>query len=243
MTLVPHAGSTGRGNIIETIGLTKIYADVPMPVPALDAVDITIAHGEVVALVGPSGSGKSTLLNILGCLDRPTRGTYRLGGYDVSALDRAAQAWVRLHYIGFIFQSFHLISHSTALENVALPLHYSGKSRKESLERARVLLERVGLGGRTDHRPAQLSGGQRQRVAIARSLACRPKLLLADEPTGALDSHTSKEVLDLLLEMHREEHLTVLLVTHDPNVAARAHRAIEFQDGHVLRTRSNGGAH
>jgi putative ABC transport system ATP-binding protein len=234
MTFVPHAGSAGRGNIIETVGLTKVYADVPMPVPALDAVDLQIAHGEVVALVGPSGSGKSTLLNILGCLDRPTRGTYRLGGYDVSALDRVAQAWVRLHYIGFIFQSFHLISHSTALENVALPLHYAGESRADSMERARVLLERVGLGGRVDHRPAQLSGGQRQRVAIARALACHPKLLLADEPTGALDSNTGKEVLDLLLEVHREEHLTVLLVTHDASVASRAHRHIEFQDGHIV---------
>jgi putative ABC transport system ATP-binding protein len=242
MTLAPHGGSASRGNIIETVGLTKVYADVPMPVPALDAVDVTIEHGEVVALVGPSGSGKSTLLNILGCLDRPTHGTYRLGGYDVSTLDRTAQAWVRLNYIGFIFQSFHLISHSTALENVALPLHYSGKSRKESQERARALLERVGLGARIDHRPAQLSGGQRQRVAIARSLACHPKLLLADEPTGALDSHTGKEVLDLLLEVHREEHLTVLLVTHDASVASRAHRSIMFQDGHIVGSRS-GEAH
>jgi putative ABC transport system ATP-binding protein len=160
----------------------------------------------------------------------------------VSALTREEQAWVRLHYIGFIFQSFHLISHSTALENVALPLHYSGKSRKESQERARALLERVGLGARIDHRPAQLSGGQRQRVAIARSLACHPKLLLADEPTGALDSHTGKEVLDLLLEVHREEHLTVLLVTHDASVASRAHRSIMFQDGHIVGSRS-GEAH
>jgi putative ABC transport system ATP-binding protein len=243
MSLMPHAGAAGRGNIIETVGLTKIYADVPMPVPALDSIDLTIAHGEVVALVGPSGSGKSTLLNILGCLDRPTRGTYHLGGYDVSTLDRTAQAWVRLHYIGFIFQSFHLISHSTALENVALPLHYSGDSKRDSLERARALLERVGLGGRVDHRPAQLSGGQRQRVAIARALACHPKLLLADEPTGALDSTTGKEVLDLLLEVHREEHLTVLLVTHDASVASRAHRHIEFQDGHIVGASSTGGAH
>lgn len=236
--MTPLETAKRTGHIIETVGLTKIYEDAPSPVPALDGVELAIDHGEVVALVGPSGSGKSTLLNILGCLDRPTRGTYRLGGADVSKLDRTAQAWVRLHYIGFIFQSFHLISHSTALENVALPLHYAGDSRRASMARARMLLERVGLGTRMHHRPAQLSGGQRQRVAIARALACHPKLLLADEPTGALDSQTGKEVLDLLMEVHEEERLTVLLVTHDATVAARAHRRIEFQDGRVLRTGS-----
>jgi putative ABC transport system ATP-binding protein len=236
-------GLATSGNIIETVGLRKVYEDAPMPVPALDDVTLSIGHGEVVALVGPSGSGKSTLLNILGCLDRPTQGRYYLGGSDVSKLDRTAQAWVRLHYIGFIFQSFHLIPHSTALENVALPLYYSGESRSDSHDRAAALLERVGLGQRMDHRPAQLSGGQRQRVAIARSLACHPKLLLADEPTGALDSHTGKEVLELLFQVHREENLTVLLVTHDPAIAAQAHRRIEFGDGRVINADAEARPH
>jgi ABC-type lipoprotein export system ATPase subunit len=188
----------------------------------------------VVALTGPSGSGKSTLLNILGCLDRPTRGRYRLGGRDVSDLDREEQAWVRLHYVGFIFQSFHLVRDSTALENVALPLYYAGVSRAEREARAAALLQRVGLGDRLDYRPNQLSGGQCQRVAIARSLACRPKLLLADEPTGALDSRTGKDVMSLLGELHQEGGITIVLVTHDPQVATFADRQITLLDGAIV---------
>jgi putative ABC transport system ATP-binding protein len=224
--------------IVETAGLTKIYQEGGVPLPVLVGVDVQIEFGEIVALRGPSGSGKSTLLNILGCLDRPTRGHYWLGGRDVSGLDRTAQAWVRLHYIGFIFQTFNLIGHSTALENVALPLHYAGVPKDEAHETARSLLGRVGLGHRLDHRPNQLSGGQRQRVAVARALACKPRLILADEPTGALDTRTGQEILGLLLELHAEQSLTLVIVTHDSAVAKVAHRQIEIRDGRVIGERT-----
>ena len=225
--------------IVETAGLTKIYQEGGAPLPVLVGVDVQINFGEIVALRGPSGSGKSTLLNILGCLDRPTRGRYWLGGRDVSALDRTAQAWVRLHYIGFVFQTFHLIAHSTALENVALPMHYAGVQKAAALEKARSLLARVGLEHRLDHRPNQLSGGQRQRVAVARALACNPRLILADEPTGALDTRTGQEILGLLLELHAEQNLTLVLVTHDAAVAKVAHREIEIRDGRVVGERTS----
>lgn len=228
--------------IVETAGLTKIYHEGGAPLPVLVGVDVQIDFGEIVALRGPSGSGKSTLLNILGCLDRPTRGHYRLGGRDVSSLDRTAQAWVRLHYIGFVFQTFHLIAHSTALENVALPMHYAGIDKGTALARARSLLDRVGLAHRLDHRPNQLSGGQRQRVAVARALAVNPRLILADEPTGALDTRTGQEILALLLELHAEQNLTLVLVTHDSAVAKVANREIELRDGRVVGERQSDGA-
>jgi len=230
-------------NVVQVTGLWKIYQEGGVPLPVLRGVDVTIASGEIVALRGPSGSGKSTLLNILGCLDRPTRGRYLLGGRDVSTLDPTAQAWVRLHYIGFVFQTFHLIAHSTALENVALPLHYAGVARPQAHEQARALLDRVGLAQRLDHRPNQLSGGQRQRVAVARALACKPRLILADEPTGALDTRTGQEILSLLLELHAESGLTLVLVTHDAAVASVAHRQIEVRDGLIVKeTRSDAPA-
>jgi ABC-type lipoprotein export system ATPase subunit len=221
-------------HIVETVGLGKVYQEGGVPLPVLMGVDVALDFGEIVALRGPSGSGKSTLLNILGCLDRPTTGRYWLGGKDVSSLDRAAQAWVRLHYIGFVFQTFHLIAHSTALENVALPMHYAGVPKERAHAEARRLLDRVGLANRLDHRPNQLSGGQRQRVAVARALACKPRLILADEPTGALDTRTGQEILGLLLELHAEQKLTLVLVTHDPAVASVAHRQIEIRDGRVV---------
>jgi putative ABC transport system ATP-binding protein len=227
------------GFIVETAGLSKIYHEGGAPLPVLMGVDVHISFGEIVALRGPSGSGKSTLLNILGCLDRPTRGHYWLGGRDVSGLDRTAQAWVRLHYIGFVFQTFHLIAHSTALENVALPMHYAGVPKDVAQDTARDLLGRVGLGHRLDHRPNQLSGGQRQRVAVARALACKPRLILADEPTGALDTRTGQEILGLLLELHAEQNLTLVLVTHDSAVAKVAHREIEIRDGRVIGERTS----
>jgi putative ABC transport system ATP-binding protein len=223
--------------LIEVHDLHKAYHQDTLEVPVLAGIDLSIGKGEVVALIGPSGSGKSTLLNVLGCLDRPSSGTYLLGGRDVSTLTRAEQAWVRLHYLGFVFQGFHLLSSASALENVALPLFYGGVGRKEREERARELLERVGLGDRLDHRPNQLSGGQRQRVAIARALANRPRLLLADEPTGALDTHSGEEVLRLLEELHDESGLSMLIVTHDPKVARRAKRVIAMQDGRVVDDR------
>jgi putative ABC transport system ATP-binding protein len=219
---------------IEIQRMLKEYGSGDNRVPVLRGVDLTIERGEIVALMGPSGSGKSTLLNILGCLDRPTRGKYLLGGRDVSKLSRAEQAWVRLHYLGFIFQSFHLLGDSTVLENVAVPLFYAGVGREEREARAMKYIERVGLKERVTHRPSELSGGQRQRVAIARALVNQPKVLLADEPTGALDTPTGIEVLALLKELHQETGLTMVLVTHDQEVADVAHRTIYMRDGHVV---------
>ena len=225
-------------SIVEAHGIRKEFPN--MTAPVLDEVNLTIESGEIVALRGPSGSGKSTLLNIIGCLDGPTRGSYSLGGRDVSTLSARERAWVRLHYIGFIFQSFHLITDHTVIENVTLPLYYAGLGREEREARATELIERVGLGHRMNHRPAQLSGGEKQRVAIARSVATQPRLLLADEPTGALDTKTGNEVMDLLLEMHRARPLTLIIVTHDPEVAEFCHRQIFLRDGKIV---TGGGRH
>lgn len=218
-------------SIIEASGLTKVFSE--LAVSALDGVDIDVAAGEFIALRGASGSGKSTLLNILGCIDRPTTGTYVLGGRDVSTLTREQAAWVRLHYLGFVFQSFHLISADSALENVALPLFYAGVPRKERERRALEMLARVGLADRAHHRPNQLSGGQRQRVAIARACVATPKVILADEPTGALDSRSSSEVMELLLELRKERSLTIVLVTHEADIAEYAERQIFMRDGRI----------
>jgi putative ABC transport system ATP-binding protein len=220
--------------VIEIRRMHKDYGAGETRVPVLKGVDFVIHSGEVVALMGPSGSGKSTLLNILGCLDRPSAGAYLLGGRDVSTLTRSEQAWVRLHLLGFIFQAFHLLTDSTVLENVAMPLFYAGVGREEREERAHKLIARVGLADRVKHRPSELSGGQRQRVAIARSLVNSPKVLLADEPTGALDTPTGIEVLNLLHELHEESGLTMLLVTHDQDVADVAQRTIYVRDGHIV---------
>ncbi len=222
------------GPIIDVQTLEKRYGSGDATVSALRGIDFAIRPGEMVALRGPSGSGKSTLLNILGCLDSPSSGSYTLGGCDVSRLDRTEQAWVRLHYLGFIFQSFHLLSRMTALENAMLPLRYAGVAPALQQKTARELLSRVGLARRADHFPAQLSGGERQRVAIARSIACRPRVLLADEPTGALDTRTGAEILDLLHELQQDTHVTVLMVTHDPEVAGFANRQIHLRDGRIV---------
>ncbi len=223
--------------VVELRDLYKSYQLGTEDVPVLRGINLTINPAEIVALMGPSGSGKSTLLNVLGCLDRPTSGAYLLGGRDVSTLTRTEQAWVRLNHLGFIFQAFHLLKDSSVLENVAVPMYYAGVARREREARALELLERVGLQDRASHRPSQLSGGQRQRVAIARALANRPRLLLADEPTGALDTRTGEEVLRLLHELHDESGLTMLLVTHDSDVAASADRVIHLRDGLVVTSK------
>lgn len=228
------AGPPVQAPVILARDITKIHGGPLTTSPTLDRVNLAVAAQEIVALRGPSGSGKSTLLNILGCLDRPTSGTYLLGGRDVSALTREEQAWVRLNYLGFIFQSFHLIGHSTVLENVSLPLHYAGIPSKTALQTAEERLVRVGLKERLHYFPSQLSGGQRQRVAIARSLVLRPKVLLADEPTGALDTKTGAEIMSLLVELHEQEGTAIVLVTHDPQVATFAHRQVFLRDGHIV---------
>ncbi len=218
--------------ILEARDVCKVFPN--MKAPVLDGVSLTVESGDIVALRGPSGSGKSTLLNILGCLDGPTYGAYRLGGRDVSTLTPRERAWVRLHYIGFIFQSFHLIPDHTVLENVTLPLYYMGVGRVEREARAVELLERVGLGHRLRHRPAQLSGGEKQRVAIARAIAGEPRLVLADEPTGALDTRTGNEVMGLLKEIHQTRSLTLIIVTHDAEIAAFCHRHVFLRDGKIV---------
>ena len=200
---------------------------------ALDGVSLRIDEGELVAIMGASGSGKSTLMNILGCLDRPTSGRYVLQGREISHLGRSELAEVRNHFIGFVFQSFNLLPRTSALENVELPLIYSGVGRKERSARAREALERVGLGTRALHRPSQLSGGQQQRVAIARAIVNRPVLVLADEPTGNLDSKTSESVMAIFQELWRSG-LTIVYVTHEPDVAAYASRVIVMRDGRIL---------
>ena len=213
--------------------LHRIYVMGEERVAALDGVSLEIASGEHVAVVGPSGSGKSSLMNILGGLDRPTTGTYRFDGEDVGGFDDDELAEFRRRRIGFVFQSFQLLPRLTALQNVELPMVYAGVSRGERRERAAAMLDRVGLGPRKGHKPTQLSGGQQQRVAIARALANGPDLLLADEPTGALDTHTGEEVLALFRELNAEG-LTLVVVTHDPDVAGQARRRVTFRDGKIV---------
>jgi len=198
----------------------------------LKGVNLEIQKGEYVALMGPSGSGKSTLMNILGCLDTPTSGNYTLNGKDVSEMDEKSLAEIRNKEIGFVFQTFNLLPRTTALDNVALPMIYAGKSKSERSKRAAEVLEQVGLGDRMDHHPNQLSGGQRQRVAVARALVNRPSIILADEPTGNLDSKTSVEIMALFNEIHANGN-TVILVTHEEDIAAHAHRIIRLRDGIV----------
>jgi ABC-type lipoprotein export system ATPase subunit len=218
-------------------GVSKAYGSGHSQVLALRDVDLSVMRGEVVALRGASGSGKSTLLNVIGCLDRPSTGQYLLDDIPVGDLDREGQAWIRLHRLGFVFQTFHLIAHQNALENVSMPLYYAGVPRPARRQRALELLARVGLAGRALHRPSELSGGERQRVALARALTLKPMVLLADEPTGALDSRTGREIIELLLELRRTDNLTILLVTHDADIAAFADRSVELKDGRIAVSR------
>jgi len=219
--------------VVETRGLTRVYRLGPTEVPALRGVDLVIARQEFVSIVGRSGSGKSTLLHLLGCLDRPTTGSVWLEGIEVTALPRRRLPAVRRDKVGFVFQQFNLLPHLTALENVLLPLRYSRTPRREARRRAESLLAQVGLAGRLDHRPAELSGGEQQRVALARSLINRPAIVLADEPTGEVDTHTAAEIVALLRELNRAEGQTFVVVTHDPLVAAATDRTISLQDGQV----------
>jgi putative ABC transport system ATP-binding protein len=219
--------------VVRTVGLTRRYKMGDAFVDALRGVDLTVARGEFVALMGPSGSGKSTVLNLVGGLDRPTSGQVWINGTELSASDELTLTRHRRQHVGFVFQSFNLLPRLTAEENVALPLMFGGVPEGERLARARALLERVGLGARLAHRPSELSGGEQQRVAIARALVGQPALLLADEPTGNLDTATGVEIMALLKELNREQGLTLLVVTHDPEVAAFASRIVKLRDGQV----------
>jgi putative ABC transport system ATP-binding protein len=224
--------------LIHTRNLVKTYRMGGGEVRALDGVSVDIERGEFVAVMGPSGSGKSTFMNVIGCLDRPTAGQYALDGRNVAELGADELAAVRNRSIGFVFQQFNLLARTPAVENVELPLVYAGVAKKERTEKALRMLERVGLSDRTDHHPAQLSGGQQQRVAIARALVTEPLLILADEPTGALDSKTSLEIMGLLQALNRQG-MTVVLVTHEPDIARFARRILAFRDGHVVQDEMN----
>lgn len=219
--------------IIRLSGITKTYRAGEVEVQALVDVNLTVNKGEMVAIMGPSGSGKSTLMNVLGCLDQPTKGSYLFEGHEVATLQKRELSELRLSAFGFVFQGFQLIARTSAAENVALPLVYADVPAAERKQRAKEALGRVGLAGREDHTPAQLSGGQQQRVAIARALVNHPRLILADEPTGALDTRTSVEVLGLLQSLHKTG-ITIVIVTHEPDIAAYADRLVVVRDGRIL---------
>lgn len=226
--------------LIRLRGVTRVYGEGDAEVRALDGIDLDIAQGEFLAIMGPSGSGKSTAMNVLGCLDRPTTGQYLFEGVDVAGLSQDQRALLRRHYLGFIFQGYNLLPRTSALDNVELPLIYKGLPRAERLARAREALRLVGLEGREHHDPSQLSGGQQQRVAIARALAGEPRVILADEPTGNLDTTRSKEIMDLLCQLRRDRGLTIVMVTHEDDMAAYADRLIWMVDGKVKHDRLNG---
>lgn len=221
-------------SIIKLEGISKIYVMGEIEIPALQSVSLEIHRGDYVAIMGPSGSGKSTLMNILGCLDTPTGGRYFLNSTDVSQMNDNELAYIRNKEIGFVFQTFNLLPRATALENVALPLVYAGYGKSNRMEKAEEVLVSVGLGERITHKPNELSGGQRQRVAIARALVNNPSIILADEPTGNLDSKTSYEIMALLDELHRKGN-TIILVTHEEDIAQYAHKIIRLRDGNVER--------
>ena len=224
--------------IIETRDLKKEYKMGDQVVQALRGISMQVANGEFLAVMGPSGSGKSTFMNLLGCLDTPSSGQYLLKGVEVSSLTADERAYIRNRQIGFVFQSFNLLPRTSALDNVALPLRYNGTLRKERHDRAAQMLGLVGLADRLDHHPAQLSGGQQQRVAIARALICNPAIILADEPTGALDTRTGIEVMSIFQELN-EKGMTVVIVTHEPDIAAFTRRHLCFRDGSLVSDTSN----
>jgi putative ABC transport system ATP-binding protein len=227
-----QAGRPARP-LVEFRGVTKVYGAGDAAVAALRGIDLTIDRGEFVSIMGPSGSGKSTAMNILGCLDTPTSGTYRFDGVDVSGLDRDQHALLRRNFIGFIFQGFNLLARTSALENVELPLLYGRVAAQERRRRAEDALAKVGLADRAGHAPNELSGGQQQRVAIARAIVTRPAVILADEPTGNLDTAMSEEIMRLLSGLNRDEGITIVMVTHEPDMAAFADRMVRFVDGRI----------
>lgn len=229
---------TPKKAVITLEGITKTYVNGKLTVPVLHGIDLSIYDGEFTSIMGPSGSGKSTFMNILGCLDRPTSGSYRLDGEEVAHLGDDELAYVRNKRIGFVFQSFNLLPKLTALDNVALPMVYAGVSKAERKARASQLLIDLGLGTRLDHMPAELSGGQRQRVAIARALANDPAIIMADEPTGNLDSKASLDVMHIFTELYREGR-TIILVTHEPDIAEYAGRNVVLKDGLIVEDRIN----
>lgn len=224
--------------VIDIQGITKTYVNGKLSVPVLHGIDLQVNKGEFVSIMGPSGSGKSTFMNILGCLDRPTTGSYRLNGDEVATLSDDELAFVRNKQIGFVFQSFNLLTKLTALENVALPMIYAGVDKKSRNERAAALLSSVGLGERMDHLPSELSGGQRQRVAIARALANNPAIIMADEPTGNLDSKSTIDVMNIFRGLY-EEGRTIILVTHEPEIATYASRNVVLRDGLIVEDSQN----
>ena len=219
--------------LIELRQVSRVYGSGMARVLALDAIDLTIEDGEFVAIMGPSGSGKSTAMNTIGCLDTPSSGKFLFRGVDVGALNRDQRALLRRHYLGFVFQGFNLLARTSAAENVELPLIYRGVEPSSRRKRALEALARVGLAGRGHHAPNELSGGQQQRVAIARAIVTDPAVLLADEPTGNLDTRTSQEIMDLLTQLNRAEGITVIMVTHEPDIAEYAQRTIHFLDGRL----------
>ena len=229
--------------LIALSGITKTYGQGPAAFQALSGVDLVIDAGEFVAIMGPSGSGKSTAMNILGCLDTPTSGSYRFQGLAVEQLDRKQRALLRRHCLGFVFQGFNLLARTSALENVELPLIYRGAPAAERHAAARAALAQVGLAGREKNTPGELSGGQQQRVAIARAIVTDPTVLLADEPTGNLDTRTSMEIMELISGLNRDRGITVLMVTHEPDMAEFARRVVRFVDGRVESDTGNGGNH
>jgi putative ABC transport system ATP-binding protein len=234
--------ATEQQPLIELRGVSKIYGSGQAEMQALRGIDLRIERGEFVAVMGPSGSGKSTCMNILGCLDTPTAGSYLFDGIEVGALSRDQLAVLRRNYLGFIFQGYNLLKRTSALENVELPLIYRGLPAAERRRLALAALDSVSLNGWEDHTPSELSGGQQQRVAIARAIVTSPTVLLADEPTGNLDSARSQEIMELLAAFNREQNITVVMVTHEPDMAAYARRQIHFLDGRVASDDQNGGA-
>ena len=234
-----NGNGNGNGNIIRMSDVRKVYDTGKVKVEALKGIDLEVKKGEMVAIVGPSGSGKSTLMNLIGCLDTATSGAYELGGENVAGVTRDHLAEIRNRRVGFVFQSFNLLPHISAQENVEMPMLFGGVVPKERRERARELLTRVGLGERADHKPTELSGGQMQRVAIARSLAMNPDIVLADEPTGNLDSTSGSDIMSIFTDLWKQGR-TLVIITHDPALAKRASRVVEVRDGKITSDHPGG---